>query len=99
VFNLQEDELRVYEPRREETPWRLSGAILSGPCARPFLTDRQEETAILQSTPAGRGCPDPRSTGERDRQRHLDLTRFGGVRPAICVNGALRRAIRSCVSH
>jgi hypothetical protein len=29
VFNLQDDELRVHEPGREETPRRLSGAIVS----------------------------------------------------------------------
>ena len=47
VFNLQEDELRIYRPSDEVDCRRFSGALISGPYAGPFMSDTKEEAAIL----------------------------------------------------
>jgi AraC-like DNA-binding protein len=47
VFNLQEDELRIYGPSDPDRCRRFSGALISGPYAGPFLSDTKEEAAIL----------------------------------------------------
>jgi hypothetical protein len=43
VFNLAEDELRIYEPDKSDHPRTFSGALLSGPYTRPFMIDTKEE--------------------------------------------------------
>lgn len=48
VFNLREDELRIYDPSGSEPFRRFPGAVVSGPYAGPFLTDTAEESSILQ---------------------------------------------------
>ena len=47
VFNLQEDELRIYDPTEPQACRRFSGAVVSGPYSRPFMSDAPEERAIL----------------------------------------------------
>jgi AraC-like DNA-binding protein len=47
MFNLRDNELRIYDPARPDQYRRFSGALISGPYAGPFVTDAAEETAIL----------------------------------------------------
>jgi AraC-like DNA-binding protein len=47
VFNLQEDELRIYNRAQPEQCHRFAGALVSGPYSRPFMSDAAEERAIL----------------------------------------------------
>jgi AraC-like DNA-binding protein len=47
VFNLHEDELRIYGPMDQGPCRRFSGALVSGPYAGPFMSDTKEEAAIL----------------------------------------------------
>ena len=47
VFNLQEDELRIYGPSQSDVCRRFTGAVISGPYAEAFMSDSAEEAAIL----------------------------------------------------
>jgi AraC-like DNA-binding protein len=47
VFNLHEDELRIYDPWQPHRHRRFSGALLSLPCGEPFVTDSAEERFIV----------------------------------------------------
>ena len=47
VFNLREDELRIYDSPAEGECRRLSGALISGPYAGSFMSDTAEEEGIL----------------------------------------------------
>jgi AraC-like DNA-binding protein len=47
VFNLQEDELRIYNPAEPNESRRYAGALVSGPYTAPFMSDAAEERAIL----------------------------------------------------
>ena len=47
VFNLQEDELRIYGPSEPDKWRRFAGALVSGPYSSPFMSDAAEERAIL----------------------------------------------------
>jgi AraC-like DNA-binding protein len=47
VFNLHEDELRIYGPSDRDRCRRFSGALISGPYTSPFMSDTREEEEIL----------------------------------------------------
>jgi len=47
VFNLLEDELRIYGPSDAKEIRRFSGAVVSGPYAGSFMSDTREEAAIM----------------------------------------------------
>jgi AraC-like DNA-binding protein len=47
VFNLQEDELRIYGSSQPDELRRFSGAVVSGPYREAFMSDAAEEAAIL----------------------------------------------------
>lgn len=47
VFNLREDELRIYGVSATGICRRFSGAVISGPYAGSFMSDVTEETALL----------------------------------------------------
>src|SRR5258707_3179500 len=47
VFNLKEDELRIYGPADANQCRRFVGAVVSGPYAASFMSDIAEETAIM----------------------------------------------------
>ena len=47
VFNLQEDELRIYGLADDDGCRRFSGAVISGPYVSAFVSDIEEEAAIL----------------------------------------------------
>ena len=48
VFNLREDELRIYGPQREQCR-RYAGAVISGPYAGSFMSDVAGVTSTLAS--------------------------------------------------
>ena len=47
VFNLREDELRIYSLSEPDECRRFAGALVSGPYAGSFASDTAEEAAIL----------------------------------------------------
>lgn len=47
VFNLHDDELRIYGPSNPNECRRFAGALISGPYAGSFMSDTAEEAAIL----------------------------------------------------
>jgi AraC-like DNA-binding protein len=47
VFNLEQDEFRIYDPWQASELERYSGAIVSRPSAIPFVTDSEEEAHVL----------------------------------------------------
>lgn len=48
IFNLRDNELRIYRPDSGFlAPQRFSGALISGPYASPFMTDMAEEGSTL----------------------------------------------------
>jgi hypothetical protein len=47
VFNLHEDELRIYSATETEQCHRFAGALVSGPYCGSFMSDAAEERAIL----------------------------------------------------
>lgn len=79
VFNLQEDELRIYRPMEPQQFHRFDGALVSGPYSGSFMSDAAEERAILgvHFKPAGAvailGIP----AGEF-RDRHVNLREIWG---------------------
>src|SRR5215204_5488421 len=79
VFNLQEDELRIYSSAEPHQCRRFAGALVSGPRSGSFMSDASEERAILgvHFKPGGAapllGIP----AGEF-RDLHVDLTQIWG---------------------
>jgi hypothetical protein len=47
VFNLREDELRIYRKPRPDLCVRFPGAIVSGPYAGFFESDTEEEASVM----------------------------------------------------
>lgn len=47
VFNLREDQLRIYDGSSPDDCRRFEGAVISGPYAGPFMSDTAEEAALL----------------------------------------------------
>jgi AraC-like DNA-binding protein len=47
VFNLRDDELRIYEGNESRLRSRYSGALVSGPYDGFFVTDRAEEASVM----------------------------------------------------
>lgn len=81
VFNLREDELRIYDPLVPGQYRRHSGAVVSGPYASAFASDIAEEASIMgvHFRPGGAfpflGYP----AGEFG-DRHVDLDALWGRR-------------------
>jgi AraC-like DNA-binding protein len=79
VFNLQEDELRIYSPADPRHCRRFGGALVSGPYTGSFLSDAAEERAILGAhfKPGGASAVLGVSAGEF-RDTHVDLSEIWG---------------------
>lgn len=79
VINLQDDELRIFDPERDGHCTRFSGALVSGTYRRCFVTDTAEEKAVMgvQFRPGGAfpffGMPPDELTG-----MHVDLESLWG---------------------
>jgi AraC-like DNA-binding protein len=79
VFNLQEDELRVYGPTEPTQCRRFTGALVSGPYSGSFMSDAAEERAILgvHFKPGGAAAILGVPAGEF-RDLHVDLRAIWG---------------------
>jgi AraC-like DNA-binding protein len=47
VFNLREDEIRIYNPLQPDCCKRFSGAVVSGPYSACFMIDPEQHASIL----------------------------------------------------
>src|SRR5262249_39556281 len=74
VFNLQDDELRIYQTAQPEQCMKLSGAVVSGPYEGFFLTDTAEEAAVMgvHFKPGG-AFPFLRVSADEVADMHIDL--------------------------
>lgn len=74
VFNLREDEMRIYKDSRSNEFQRYSGAIVSGPYAGPFVTDTALDTCVMgvHFKPGG-AFPFLGFGADELRDRHADL--------------------------
>lgn len=96
VFNLQQDELRIYGPADANQCRRFAGAVVSGPYATPFMSDIAEETAIMgvHFKPGGTSAVLSLPANELTNN-HVELTSIWGpagatLRERLC---ALKRPI------
>jgi AraC-like DNA-binding protein len=92
VFNLHEDELRIYGPSDQDRCRRFSGALISGPYVRPFMSDTREEAAILgvHFKPGGASAVLELPASELTNA-HVDLTEIWGpgaaaLREQLCAS-------------
>ena len=97
VFNLQDDELRIYRPADPQRCQNFSGAVVSGPYSGSFMSDGAEETCLLgvHFKPGGAVAILGLPAGEF-RDTHVDLrTVWGasarGLRERLC---ALREPLK-----
>jgi AraC-like DNA-binding protein len=80
VFNLRENELRIYDPAEPRNCRRFSGALVSGPYSGSFMSDAVEEQTILgvHFKPGGAvavlGCP-----AAEFQDAHVDLSALWGA--------------------
>src|SRR5215468_4525528 len=56
VFNLDEDELGIYDTAQPGSYKSFSGAFFSGPYARPVFVDTREHVAGVHFKPGGAFC-------------------------------------------
>jgi AraC-like DNA-binding protein len=79
VFNLREDELRIYGPAKLDHCRRFTGAATSGPYAGSFMSDTAEEAAIMgvHFKPGGAFAVLETSAGEF-ANTHVDLRTIWG---------------------
>jgi AraC-like DNA-binding protein len=79
VFNLHEDEIRIYSPAEPRRCHRFAGALVSGPYSRSFMSDAAEERAILgvHCKPGGAAAILGIPAGEF-RDRHVNLREIWG---------------------
>ncbi len=80
VFNLREDEFRIYRSAKPGEFERYSGAIVSGPYGRPFGTDSAEETSVMgvHFYPGG-ASPFLHSPARELADSHTDLENLWGL--------------------
>lgn len=79
VFNLRDDELRIYRTARPDRCERFSGAIVSGPYNGFFVTDRKEESCVMGAhfRPGG-AFPFLGLAAEELADTHVDLEMIWG---------------------
>lgn len=79
VFNLREDELRIYRETDAGRYGRYSGALVSGPYEGYFITDRAEEFSVMgvHFRPGG-AFPFLRLSAYELADTHLDLATIWG---------------------
>jgi AraC-like DNA-binding protein len=79
VFNLQEDELRIYSVSDPSHCSHFAGALISGPYAGSFVSDTREESGILGVHFKPGGAPGILRLPTRDlRNIHIDLKTIWG---------------------
>lgn len=100
VFNLRDDELRIYRGAQSAKRERFSGALISGPYAGFFMTDTAEEASVMgvRFKPGGifpfLGYPADEMAG-----RHIDLDAIWGraaarIRERLCETASPVRRLR-----
>jgi len=79
VFNLQEDEMRIYSAAESQHFRRFGGAVVSGPYSGSFMSDAAEERALLgvHFKPGGAAAVLCVPAGEF-RDAHVDLRAIWG---------------------
>lgn len=79
VFNLRNDEMRIYEDSQSNECQHCSGAIVSGPYAGFFVTDTAEETSVMgvHFKPGG-AYPFLEPDASEFADRHVDLATIWG---------------------
>lgn len=100
VFNLHDDEVRIYEDARSDEFRRYSGAIVSGPYAGPFLTDTALEASVMgvHFKPGG-AFPFLGPPANELRDTHIDLEAIWGravveIRDRLCEYASFARRFR-----
>jgi hypothetical protein len=93
VFNLQDDELRIYQAAQPEQCMKLSGAVVSGPYEGFFLTDTAEEAAVMgvHFKPGG-AFPFLGASADDVADMHIDLVAVWDARPSKCANDSVKLA-------
>src|SRR5215472_7271332 len=79
VFNLLDDEIRIYKSVRSEEFQRYSSALASGPYAGPFVTDTTLEACVMGAhfKPGG-AFPFLGFNADDLRDSHIDLQTIWG---------------------
>lgn len=100
VFNLCDDEVRIYKDAQHHRFQRYSGAIVSGPYAEPFLTDTVLESSVIgvHFKPGGAFPFLGIDAGELSN-RHADLEAIWGraavaLRERLCGAASVERRFR-----
>jgi AraC-like DNA-binding protein len=90
VFNLRDDEMRIYEDTQSDECQRFSGAIVSGPHAASFVTETAFEASVMgvHFKPGG-AFPFLGPAADELRDRHTDLEVIWGrtaskIRERLC---------------
>lgn len=79
VFNLRDDEMRIYEDSQSNEFQRCSGAIVSGPYAGFFVTDTAEEASVMGvHFKPGAAFPFLQPDANEFAERHVDLGTIWG---------------------
>jgi len=83
VFNLRDDQFRIYKNAQSDEFQRQCGAIVSGPYAGPFVTDTALEACVMgvHFKPGG-AFPFLGFNAHDLRDRHIDLESIWGSRSA-----------------
>jgi AraC-like DNA-binding protein len=102
VFNLRDDEIRIYDPLRPDQFKRFSGAVVSGTYSRYFVIDPHQHASIMgvHFRPGG-AVPFLGAPSIDLADTHVDLSTFWGpaageLREQLCAvadNSAKRFAI------
>ncbi len=80
VFNLHEDELRIYRPGVRERFRRFSGAVVSGAYATAFATDTRQHASIMGvHFRTGGAFPFLRVEAHELASTHVDLENLWGT--------------------
>jgi AraC-like DNA-binding protein len=97
VFNLRDDELRIYPAAQPDCCRHLSGSILSGAYGGFFLTDTAEEALVMgvHFKPGG-AFPFLALSGDELADAHIDLENIWGkgaseIRERLYATPSLRR--------
>lgn len=100
VFNLRQDELRIYRPGQPDRLRRFSGALVSGPYEGFFLTDTAEEAYVVgvHFRPGG-AFPFLGASADELANTHIDLDTFWGpaaaeIRERLCTAQSHTQQVR-----
>lgn len=97
VFNLRENEIRVYDPTSDDSCRRYSGAVVSGPYSGFFVIDPLQHASIIgvHFKPGG-AVPFVGAPARELADTHVDLENLWGpsavrLRERLCAAGPLER--------